>query len=186
MVNIESLLLKTTLKFHVKYQSLGTPFLKGYGMMCCNVGHTLMLKCLITFLRYIRILGRASGSFYNTFHGQHRVITVKNNSQISCKMSAFGHPLHTLNEMLCCKKRHPLLFGCSVTFARYMRMIRRAFCRLYKTIMIHTMSLLPKLSLKFHVKYQLLHSLSAQEMRWSAARRYIHPCLSVLQCSSDM
>ena len=42
-------------------------------------------------------------------YGQHHIITTKNNSQISLKISAFNQPLCTENMMLCGKERHTLL-----------------------------------------------------------------------------
>ena len=65
MDNTVSFLLIITLKFHAKYMSLGASFLKGNRMIWCKDRYTLLLKCLMTFLRYIRMIGRASGSIYN-------------------------------------------------------------------------------------------------------------------------
>jgi len=49
-ITVSFILKKTTLQSHKKYQTLGTPFLRGDEMMCCNDIHTLLLECLITFL----------------------------------------------------------------------------------------------------------------------------------------
>ena len=64
IVHMVSFLLKSTLKIHGKCQSFGTRFFKGNGMMCCKQQHPLLLDCLTTFPRYIRIVGRANNSTF--------------------------------------------------------------------------------------------------------------------------
>ena len=60
-----------------------------------------------------------------------------------------------------------------------MRIIARAFDSTYKPVMVNSVPLLTKTTLKFHVKYQLLGPLSEQEIGYSAARRDIYYCLGV-------
>ena len=148
-------------------------------MMCCKERHPLLLECLITLPSHIRMIGRASVSIYKCCHGQHRVISAKNDSQISCKMSDFGHPLCAGNNMMCCKERHPLLLECFIPFFRGIRMIRKASGSIYKPVMVNSVPLLTKATLKFHVKYQLLGPLSEQEMGCCDAMRDIYYCLGI-------
>ena len=75
--------------------------------------------------------GGAPDIIYKACHGQHWVVTAQNNSQISCKMSAFRLPLYTENGMMCCKERHTLLLESFMTFPRYLRMYIRASIRIY-------------------------------------------------------
>ena len=44
--------------------AFGHPLCIENGMLCFKVRHTLLLKCLITFVRYIWMSGRASASIY--------------------------------------------------------------------------------------------------------------------------
>ena len=62
-----------------------------------------------------------------TSYGPHCcVIFVRNNSQISCKISDFGHHLCTGNGVVVyCNERHILLLACSIPFIRCIRMINR-------------------------------------------------------------
>ena len=178
MVNIVSFLLKMTLKFHVKCESLGTPFLRGNRMVCSKDSRPLLLKCLITFLIYIRMIRRASDSIYKSLHGQHHVITTKNNSQISCKISSFGYPLRTQNGMLCYKERHALLLEYSMTVLTYMRIIRGASYSICKHLMVHTVSLLPTTSILYDAKYHISGALSAKVIRGCDTGSDIHCCSS--------
>ena len=53
-------------------------------------------------------------------HGPLHVNSIGNNSQMSCKISDFGHLLYPgpENETSCCKERHPSLLECVMTFPR--------------------------------------------------------------------
>ena len=64
IVNTVSFLLWSTLKFHTIYQILGYHIITGDGMLCYMERHPLLLKCLITFIRYIRKVGQASDNIY--------------------------------------------------------------------------------------------------------------------------
>ena len=153
MVNTVPFLLQITLKFHVKYQSLGTPFLKGNRMLCCKDRRTLLLECLITFSRYIIMIERAHNTniIYKAAYSPHCcVISVKNKYQSSSKTSDFRLPLRTGNGMLCCKERHTLLVGCFVTFLGYMWKLRGATDIIYQPLMVHMVSFLPKTTLIFY------------------------------------
>ena len=108
MVNTLSIPIKITIKFHVKWQSLGPPFLWvwGNGVMYCNDRHALLLDCLITrtFLECIRMFERANAVYLASTNLSWSLTWwnyyTKNNSQISCKISDFEQPLCPGNEML--------------------------------------------------------------------------------------
>ena len=73
-------------------------------------------------------------------YGPNHVNSVKTNSQFAYIMSDFRYPLNRGNEMMCCKERHSLLFGCFITFLRCIRMFRWASDSIYKPVMAHTVS----------------------------------------------
>ena len=127
MVHTLSFLLKTTLKITYKMSDVGHPLCTGKRMVCCNEIHPLpLLMCCSTFLRCIRMAGGAKGSIFKACYGQYYVITTKNDSQISCKISAFGHIPCTGNGMMCYKETHPLFLECFVNFPRYIRVDGKA------------------------------------------------------------
>ncbi len=147
--------------------------------MCCNDIHPLLLECLITFPRYIRMSGIVSDSTYRACHGQHNVNTNNNTSQLSCKMAAFCHPLCSENGMMCCKERHILLLECFIVFPRRIRMVRGASGSTYKHLMVHNVSLLTKTTTTFHAKYHISDTLSAHAIWGCATMRDIHCCPSI-------
>ena len=117
---------KTTLNFHTICQSLGTPFLKGNWMMCCKETHPLLFKCLMAFLRCIKMIGRAFDGIYVLL----MVYTMSFLTKATIKFHAKYPILWTLSaqryKMLCWKKRHPLVLACFKTSLKYMKMIERA------------------------------------------------------------
>ena len=74
-------------------------------------------------------------------------------------MLDFGYPLSTRNGILCCNYKHPLLLKCYIVFLRCIRIIGWASNSIYKPLMVHTVSFLPKTNFKFHAKYQILGTL---------------------------
>ena len=64
-------------------------------------------------------------------------------------MSYFRYPLCMGNTRMCYKERHSLLLKYLITFLRYVRMIQGASDRILKPRMVHTVSFLPKITLKF-------------------------------------
>ena len=106
-------------------------------------------------------------------HVPYDIIYAKNNSQISSKISDFGHPLHKENRILCCKESHPLLLECFITFHRYIWIAREASGIIYKQVMVYTVSFLPKTTLKFHAKYQILGTLSTGVMGYCTTMKDI-------------
>ena len=107
------------------------------------------------------------------------VISERNNSQLSCKISDFGHPLSTGNGLLYCKEIHPLLLGCFITFLTCIEGITGDPDSINEHLMSNTMSLLQKMSLNYHAKYRIMGTLSAQRMDWCTVKE-IHPLL--LEC----
>ena len=59
------------------------------------------------------------------------------------------------NGTLCCNGRHPLLINCVIPFLTCMAMTRRASDSICKPLMANTVSLIPKITLKFHEKYRI-------------------------------
>ena len=112
-------------------------------------------------------------------YGPHGVISAQNNYTLSCIISYFKYPINMGNVRMCYKERHTLLFKCLITLLRCIRMIRTAFASIYNPHMVHTLSFLPKLTLKFNQKYQLLGTPSVREMGCCVARRGNHCCLIV-------
>ena len=108
-------------------------------------------------------------------HGQHHVVTNKNNSQISCKISGFGHPLFKGNGILCCKEMYSLLFEWFLTFSRCIRMIRGAFGSIYTHLGV--LSFLPKTTVKFHAKYHILGTLDLRTWNMTMCYNERYPLL---------
>ena len=66
--------------------------------------------------------------------------------------------------MLGNKERHPLLLEYFITFISCIRMIGEALDSIYMSLMVNIMSFLPPTTLKLHVNYQILGTLSAQKI----------------------
>ena len=111
MVSMLSFMLKIALKFYTKVQILGSPW-TGHGMPHCNEGHQLLIKCYITFIRFIRMVERASGSIYKPL----MIITVsfllKITLKFHVKCQSLGTPFEKGNGMVWYRHRHPLLLKC--------------------------------------------------------------------------
>ena len=74
------------------------------------------------------------------------------------------YPLSKGSVMLCSKERHPLLLDYFIPFLKYIRMVGRANNGLYESLMVHNMSFLPTTNIKFHGKFDILSTLSGQDM----------------------
>ena len=83
-------------------------------------------------------------------------------------------------------RKHTLLLKCIITFLRYMMIVRRAPDSIYKHLMVHMVSFLPKITVKLCAKYQLFDTLSARDIGQCAVRKDTHCCLSVLYPSLDV
>ena len=100
---------------------------KGNVILCRKDRHPLLLKYFITFLRYIRMIGRDHGILWKTLYGQYSIFSTKKHSQLSSKISNLGHQVSPSNVTLCREDRHPLLLECFITFLWYMKLIWRAY-----------------------------------------------------------
>ena len=129
---------------------------------------------------------KSSWQIIQSLYGPYGIISSKKYSHFLCKIWANAHLLCMGNGTLCCNGRHPLLINCVIPFLTCMAMTKRASDSIYKPLMANTVSLIPKITLKFHEKYRFLGTLSAQQMRWCAARRDIHCCSSVPSASLDI
>ncbi len=88
--------------------------------------HTLQLKWLITFPRYIRKVGILSGSIYKYLYVSNCAISVEIDSQNAYRMLDLVYHLCKRNGMLCHDERHPLVMKWSITFLRCMVRARKA------------------------------------------------------------
>ena len=59
-------------------------------------------------------------------YGQHHIILARNNSQMSSRLSDFGHTFSTGNRMMCYQESHALLHGCFIPFLKCIMMIKGA------------------------------------------------------------
>ena len=113
------------------------PLCMGNTRMCYKERHSLLLKYLITFLRYVRMIQGASDRILKP----RMVHTVSFLPKITLKFRqniSFGAPsLHRKweNGMLCCKEKQPLLLKCFITFLRCIRMIVTASGSIYEPLM---------------------------------------------------
>ena len=67
MIHNVSFLPTTNLKFDAKTSVFSYPLKKGSVMLCYNGRHPLVLNYFMPLLKYIRIVGRATGSLYESF-----------------------------------------------------------------------------------------------------------------------
>ena len=82
-------------------------------------------------------------------YGQAWIISAKNYSQTSGKISYFGHPFSTGKGMLCCKETHTLMLECFITFLRCIWMLTGSSGSIYKHRMAKSVLFLPKTTIKF-------------------------------------
>ena len=177
---------KNNSQFSFKISDLGHPLSNENVMLGCKAIHPLLIECFITFIRCIGIFTGAPDSKNQACYAQPCVVSTKNNSQFSCKISEFGHPLSNENVILRCKEIHPLLLVCFITFIRCLGRIAGASDSIYRHFMLNLVSFLPKTTLNNHAKYQIWGTLSALKMWYSTVKRYIHCCLSVSWPSLDI
>ena len=105
--------------------------------MCHKDRHPLLLECFVTFLGYIKRIGRAPGSISDPLMGNTVSFLSKTLSIFKQKYTNFGHQISPGNVMLWQKYRHPLLLECFVTFLGYMHIIRRAFNSISNPLMVN-------------------------------------------------
>ena len=90
------------------------------------------------------------------------------------------------NGMMCNKKRHSLLHACFITFLKCRKMMGWASDSIDEPTIVYIKPILPRLTLKLYTKYQMLSTLSAQEMGWCTAMSDIHYCWSIPIPSSNV
>ena len=92
----------------------------------------------------------------------HCVIPAKHNSQISWNISDFRYPLSVGKGMMCYKETHPLLLDRFIILLSCIGMIIGPSDSMCEPLMVHNKSFVLKTNLKFHTKYHMLGTLSAQ------------------------
>ena len=105
---------------------------------------------------------------------------IKIDPKTTHKMLYFECHISMGNGMLCQKERYPLLLKCFIPFLRYTRKVGSLLDSIYKPIVVHAMSFLPRSTLKLQSKCQIWGTLSSQGVGCFAARRYTYPLL--LKC----
>ena len=118
---------------------------------------------LQNFLQWIIIVREASYSIHRVsrFH----IIVFLQKAHL--KIHAIYQILDTLsaqNMMRWYKERYQLLLGYFTTFCTYLRMIREASSSIYKPLMVHTMSFLPKTNPKFHAMYPIFDNIQVPRL----------------------
>ena len=116
----------------------------------------------------------------HTPYGSHCVISTNVDSQIASKCQILG----TLSgrERGWCATIRNIHCWWSVPHLHwvYNDFLRR-FAHIFpRHLMVHTVSFLPRLILKLHIKCRMLGTLFSQTTGWCAARKSIHCCWSIL------
>ncbi len=81
--------------------------------------------------------------------------------------------------MLCYNERYTLLLDCFISLLMWIRKLTGASASIYKPLMVHIMSFVPKTTSKIHEIYQNSGSFSVGDFVCGAAMRGIHCCLTV-------
>ena len=125
--------------------------------------HTLLLECVITFLDYIRVTGRAFDSICNHDMVNTMSLLQRITLKFHVKYQILVEPSLIGNGIMWCKERHPLLLECSTTFLRLSRIIGGVPNIIYKPWMVLIMSFLPRAALEFHLKSHISGTLSTRK-----------------------
>ena len=135
----------------------GYPLSKENVMLCYKERHPLLLDYFIPFLNWIRMVGRATSSLYESLMVHNMSFLPISNIKFHVTVRFnFEYPLSTGNVLLCCKERYSLLMKCFITFLRCMKMVERASDSIYEPLKVHILVLfLPITNLKFHAKSSL-------------------------------
>ena len=148
-------------------------------MIYCKEIHPLPLNCFITFLRCIMKMWGTSDSRYTPLmvhtvsflprstlklHQNARFwvpsLGGKGDDALQLEIYIAGEVFHTFIECI-------MTFGGDSGF-------------FLRHLMVHTVSFLPRLILKLHIKCRMLGTLFSQTTGWCAARKGIHWCWSIL------
>ena len=157
-------------------------------MLCYMERHPLQLDCFIPFLKYIRVVGRATGSIDESLmvHNMSAFLPITN-IKFHANLRFWAPSQHrTVTVLLCYRERYLLLIKCFITLLRCVKMAERASGIIYEPIMVHNVSFLPTTNLKFHAKFQFSGTLPAKGIRCRATRRDIHCCLTALYHSLNI
>ena len=129
---------------HYQMPHLGYPLRIWNEILCCKRKHTLLMKCFKTYLIFIRRMGGAWVSIYMP-HMAHTVsFFTKVGTQIWHKMPELGYPLSKWNGVIYHKERYPLLLKCFIPFLRCMKNMGGKSGRIYASLMVYTISFLPR------------------------------------------
>ena len=152
----------------------------GTDMLCHNERH-LFCWSVSQPSFYIYEVGQRSFKYHIwAKQWSHCAISDEVHSQIEYKIVLnCGYPMSTRNGMLCYNERHWLMIKCIIPFIRWMERPIEASGSIYEPFIVHAVLFLPMSILNFCTKYQILGTLSAQEMGWCAASRDIHCCWSI-------
>ena len=162
-----------------KITNLGHRVSPGNVTLCHPERHPLMLECLITSCRCIRMIVSASDSVSWSPHDQHYVFSTKRNSQKLREIANLGHRFSPGNVTLWHLVRYPLLLHYILSFLGCISMIVRASDSISDPLMGNTVSFLSKTLSIFKQKYTNFgHQISpGNVMLW---QKYRHPLL--LEC----
>ncbi len=129
-------------QFLNKIPNVGHHLSPGNVKICCKDSNSSLLECFLTFLRCIRMIGRA----YNSISDPRLVNQLyfyQMNPQISSKITNFRHHLSPCSMVMCLEESHPLLLECFLTFLRCIRMIGRSSDSISDPLLVNTLSFLP-------------------------------------------
>ena len=167
-----------SLKLHTKCHIWGTLWSQEMG--CYDKERNpLLLKCLMTFLRYTKEMGWTSCSIYKLLIVYILPYLLWWTLKLHTKISDCEYPIIVGKRMLRYKERYPLLLKWFVTFFRRIRMVWGDSGSIYKYRIVHIMSFSSRPTIKLHTKFKILGTLHAQEMGPYTVRRGIHRCWSI-------
>ena len=151
--------------------------------MFCKEMHPLLLECFITFLRCVRMTGRAFDDICMTLMVHITSFLLKITLKFHAKNNRFwAHSQHRKWDGILQVETQSLLLECFITILRCIRMVGAASDSLYNLTMAHTVSFLPNISIQSQCSCKISdlgHPLSIWEMGRCAAKRDIYWCLSV-------
>ena len=152
MTNAVSFFTKNAPKFQEKYTNFGYQISPGTVSLCRKDRHTLLLMYFLTFLGCIRLIGRASSCIWDPLMVPTQCLFYPKHSQITRKLTNFGHQNSPGNVAMCHKDRHPLLLECFVTFLGCIKRIARDPGSISDPLMGNTVSFLSKTLSNFKQK----------------------------------
>ena len=159
------------------------PFSIGNRMLCYKKMYSLLLKLLITFLRYMSGMEGLADSIYKPLLYQTMLYLPHNiYSQIAFQLLDLGrvrYPLIGQNGMQWCGEWHPLILKWLLTFSRCIRKMEGTTDSIYTPCIVHALHFLLWPALKLHKTFQIWSILSSKELGCCATRSDIYCCWSV-------